>query len=59
MAEAKKVKVQAFYDRIEPTLTLWGVIFLQVGEGDKAKMIAEVDAETAKSLIDAKRAVKV
>jgi hypothetical protein len=62
MAENKKpslVKVKANYDRIEPLLELWGVRFLKVGEGDKAHLVAEVTEEEAKSLIDAKRAVKL
>lgn len=53
------VDVSAIFDRVEPTLTLWGVVFLKVGEGDKAAMVAEVDADVAKSLLDAKRVVKV
>lgn len=41
---------------VEETRRAWGVTFLKSGEGDKACYVAEVDSDTAKSLIDAKRA---
>lgn len=52
------VKVKAIYDRLESPINLWGVQFLLVGKGDDAALVAEVPAEVAKSLLDAKRAVK-
>jgi hypothetical protein len=58
MAESKLVKVLANYNVRESKATLWGVEFVQEGEGDKAVYVAEVTEEVAKSLIDAKRAVK-
>jgi hypothetical protein len=57
-ANNKLVKVVANYGVREETTTLWGVDFVAKGKGDNAVYVAEVSAETAKSLIDAKRAVK-
>jgi len=56
--ESKLVKVTANYGVREERATLWGVDFVQEGEGDEVVYVAEVTEEVAKSLIDAKRAVK-
>jgi hypothetical protein len=56
--KAKLVKVVANYGVRDDAETLWGVDFKKEGEGEEAVYVAEVSEETAKSLIDAKRAVK-
>jgi hypothetical protein len=56
--KAKVVKVVANYGVRNDTETLWGVDFKKDGEGDDISYVAEVSEEVAKSLIDAKRAVK-
>ncbi|MES2637351.1 MAG: hypothetical protein V4605_08500 [Pseudomonadota bacterium] len=56
--DEKLVKVIANYIAREERATLWGVDFVQDGEGDELVYVAEVTEEVAKSLIDAKRAVK-
>lgn len=56
--DTKLIKVIAAHDVREGVATLWGVDFVLEGKGDKAVYVAHVDAETAKSLIDAGRAVK-
>lgn len=53
---AKTKKVTANYPASEPRLNLWGVTFTLEGEGKDACYVAEVDADTAKDLIDAGRA---
>lgn len=61
MAKAEKgelVKVVANYGVREDSATLWGVDFVKEGEGEDQLYVALVDEETAKSLIDAKRAFK-
>ena len=62
MAKAKEtVTLKPNYLCWGETITLWGVIFTagKPNEDGEAEYTAEVDAETAKSLIDANRAVEV
>ncbi len=56
--EAKTVKVSTDYPVTEKSQNIWGVSFTSDGKKE-AKYIAEVDSETAKSLIDAGRAKAV
>lgn len=53
--EEKMVAVTANYPVVEETAFLWGVPFKSDGKKEP-KYVANVNAETAKSLIDAKRA---
>jgi len=54
--QAQPKKIEADYPVSDANKTLWGVDFTAEGEGEKARYVANVDGDTAESLISSGRA---